>query len=933
MAESNLNPDEIVKKRRTKRIIQAVPLTVTGVDALGRPFQERTSTVTINCQGCRYQSKHYVLKNMWVTLEIPHNEPGHPTRTVRGRVTWIQRPRTVRELFHVAVELEVSGNVWGIAFPPSDWFPFPESGSAAQMEIPTPSETPQHVAEEHVAEEEDWSTAGEMSAVEPPGPEPVENNVHVLPLPAGGDESLQVARQVARLVAEAKQQIQTTARESANEAVAAETRKLLADLHAQLMEAAKQSAAAAVAAQLEETQHETLRQRQNEREAALSALREEIARERSHQTSEARQHIEAQFEEVERARHVDFELRIQNQLHAAVQKLESMTQALAARENEARVAVEQMRLSSEQAATNELRVWQEQMDQRSADAQARLAEMDHAAKSLSEQIAAAAAIGEAGWRGVLDADLESASERWREKTETLIKEASGLAAERFRKNAQETAEQIEKQVQQQIAARSDAHLQAASEAESALGALRAEIGKEAARGEAVISQFQESLAQMEVMRGEFSEFLQKASEECARRGEAILESQSREMSRLAESAVAGMSQRMQPVLEAAGHDTVERLAGELEQRLAPQMARVEEATSKLLFDREEAEKALAEQQERVWQASDQNLQDTVARGKELLGQIETEFTESARDAITRWTSELEAKATETTQGTFEALYKSADWYEKKVQNQMQTAVQKGVDQAAAHLRDKAAELSAMFAQELDHCSRSYVEHAQSQIREGATDAAERGSQQITDAGDAAAAQFTERAAQLGREQFDLLASKTKTAFEQNVAYMEAHTTQIRSKLEGDARGFANEFQRALSQHVQQTMAQGIQELASQIDQAKETLLNESQALQRQFGASLEPLEIAAIDEHKKRLDNASNAWLLTTVTKLAEQSETLIAEIAETTEKKVKSVCAEVISDMGATLRQRLGGLAAPFGAPAAPASPAPPNRPQEEKK
>jgi len=62
---------------------------------------------------------------MWVTLEVPHNEAGHEARTVRGRVTWIQRPRTVRELFQIGVELEVPGNVWGIAFPPADWFPSP----------------------------------------------------------------------------------------------------------------------------------------------------------------------------------------------------------------------------------------------------------------------------------------------------------------------------------------------------------------------------------------------------------------------------------------------------------------------------------------------------------------------------------------------------------------------------------------------------------------------------------------------------------------------------------------------------------------------------------------------------------------------------------------------------------------------------------------
>jgi hypothetical protein len=930
VADTNIHPDVESQKRRTTRIVQAVPLTVTGVDALGRPFQERTSTLIINCHGCRYQSKHYVLKNMWVMFEVPHSEPGREPRTVRARVNWIQRPRTVRELFQIGVELEISGNVWGIAFPPGDWFPFPESGSAPHLEIAAPSETPQDVSAA-----KDWSTTGEMPAVDAPSPralEPVEDRVRVLPISGGRDASVQLSQQVARLVAEAKEQIQSTARESANEAVAAETRMLQADLHAQLMQAAKESVAAAVAAQIEEMQQEALRQRQSEREAALSALREEMARELNQQASEARQQIEAQFAEVERVRQGDFELRIQNQLQAAMQKLESMTQALGAREHEARVTLEQLRLTSEQAATNELRLWQEQMDQRSADAQARLTEMDQAAKILREQITAAAAIGEGGWHGALDAELESATERWRERSQTLIEEASRLAAEKIGENAEATRRQIEKQLQEGIAVIGDANSQVAGQTESALGKLRAAIDQEIARGEAVFSQLQHSAAELEVKRREFSGLVEAASENLAQRGQAILEAQSGELTRQAESVVAGMAERVQSALEATGRKTVEELAGELQQRLAPQMALVEEATGKLMFDREQAEKTLAEHQERIWQASDRNLQDTVTRAKELLAQKETEFGESAREAIDRWISEIDAKATETTAQTFEALYKSADWYEKRVQNQMQTTLQKGVDQAAAQLREKAAELSGMFARELDKCSRSYVEHAQGQIQESSAEAAERSSQQITDAGNAATAMFTERAAELGREQFELYASKTRTAFEQSAASMEAHTTQIRAKLEGDARGFAVEFQRALSQHVQQTLTRGNQEMASQIDRAKETLLSESQALLRQFGTSLEPLGTAAIDEHKKRLANASNAWLLTTVTKLNQESESLIAELSDATEKKLKAVCSAVISEMGANLRQRLAEMSAPSPAQANPSPFRSPLKPSEIK-
>jgi len=123
--------------------VQAVPITVTGVDALGQPFKERTTTVMVNCHGCKYQSKHYVPKNSIVTLEVPRPEAGQK-RTTQGRVVWVQRPRTVRELFQIGLEFEVAGNVWGIAFPPEDWVTSLDdagAGSSAQYARSDPALT------------------------------------------------------------------------------------------------------------------------------------------------------------------------------------------------------------------------------------------------------------------------------------------------------------------------------------------------------------------------------------------------------------------------------------------------------------------------------------------------------------------------------------------------------------------------------------------------------------------------------------------------------------------------------------------------------------------------------------------------------------------------------------------------------------------------
>jgi len=107
-------------------VAHAVRILVRGTDALSQPFEESTTTVGVNCDGCQYQSKHYVQKNSVVTLEIPRSDPKLAPRIIRGRVVWVQRPRTFRHLYLIGVEFDVAGNVWGIHSPPKDWFPHPE---------------------------------------------------------------------------------------------------------------------------------------------------------------------------------------------------------------------------------------------------------------------------------------------------------------------------------------------------------------------------------------------------------------------------------------------------------------------------------------------------------------------------------------------------------------------------------------------------------------------------------------------------------------------------------------------------------------------------------------------------------------------------------------------------------------------------------------
>ena len=121
------------ERRRSERVSESLPIVVRGIDLLGQPFEERSSTLNLNLHGCRYASKYHLPKNTWITLEIPH---GAERENVRARVAWIQRPRSIRELFLIAVELESPGNFWALEEPPADWTPGRNSGYSAKIESP-----------------------------------------------------------------------------------------------------------------------------------------------------------------------------------------------------------------------------------------------------------------------------------------------------------------------------------------------------------------------------------------------------------------------------------------------------------------------------------------------------------------------------------------------------------------------------------------------------------------------------------------------------------------------------------------------------------------------------------------------------------------------------------------------------------------------------
>jgi len=148
--------------RRSTRISIAIPITISGKDANGRPFKENTRTIILNKHGAKIVTVHQLALGAEVLLE--NRALG---RTAKTTVAWLGDRPTAREPAELGIQLVEAENIWGIELPPDDWQEGPPPKEARKEASPATG-PPATVtsATAHVAVPAMSATAA------PPGPHP-----------------------------------------------------------------------------------------------------------------------------------------------------------------------------------------------------------------------------------------------------------------------------------------------------------------------------------------------------------------------------------------------------------------------------------------------------------------------------------------------------------------------------------------------------------------------------------------------------------------------------------------------------------------------------------------------------------------------------------------------------------------------------------------
>jgi hypothetical protein len=914
VVESLPSEDPGAQKRRSTRIVQAVPITVTGVDALGQPFKERTTTVMVNCHGCKYQSKHYVPKNSTVTLDVPRPGAGAPQRTLVGRVIWVQRPRAVRELFQIGVEFEIAGNVWGIAFPPDDWFPVPgeepqaaaapEKAAAPELkptpvesELAAPSETaPEHRPEFHVPPLAP-SASSAASPITPVAPTaPGEGKIHVVPEPVPSAEAqLTIARQMAKMAGEVRENLDKSLRRDAQTAINEEMIVVRQQLDAQLHDAVER----AIKVSMERVSESSVRKVVQQAAEQTAKIVDEARRTTETNAGQLDEKIRQAVQQA--VSHAAADAAQQAAAQAATQNLKQTVEEAVARivaDREATSPPLQI-LANPEAAQQQLDQWKHNLEEAAQDVHSRTLQ-----QTQSDVAAAKQTLNEAFESVVtnasrsLDAKLSEASQAALARaTEEANARASNLRAslDEIVTGAQSTVEQtrrlddIASTRADEIARRADELIAEGTRqiepalqkaAESVIDRFSSQLGQKLAPG---IAEAHEALSALANAGEEASQIESKLREQGRRAFEQAAQLEAQAQARISDHA-AGIQAQIQAKLgEQAGQ--FDRHIREQVEQASTQVAQVESVV-----------------REQIRRASEEAVAESLDRVKQETAQFPAQFEESCRASLSKLEEELEQKSSETQHTTYEALSKASDWYTKKAQTTMQSALERGVEQSTTALRDRAAEISSLVASELDHYRRTYVDHSQAQIEEIAKEVVDRERKEMSEAAEATTAGFGDRIQQVVGESFRRFEDASRQALEKN-----------RSDMEYNREGALTEFQKNLDEKMLSGIEQARDNLQTQLMSLIESFEAKRQAEQNEWIEQIKKSSDESIEAYKSRLENASNSWLLASATTLGQSSQAVMDTLSRSAERRLREVCAEVLAGMGDTLKERLLGISSGF--------------------
>lgn len=852
------------ERRRSERVSDSLPLIVRGIDLLGQPFEERTSTLAFNLHGCRYASKHHLPKNTWVTLELPKTTK---RRNVRARVAWIQRPHSVREFFQINAELENPADLWGLESSPQSWT---LAAAAADSRANATAETEEQTAEgsestvPKILATYMGKLMNDMKNAAPEMPE-AESAAPFVFTPAADSPLLRELR--AELEREAMKAVETAASQA----------------HEKIQQAAEE-----IERRRSATAEEFFRRWKEETDQVQNGAREQFSAQLASRQKEFLEELKSEFEEnFSRARELMGELDRKGQ----ALRLENE----AAAESASRMAQARLQIEVVEAAEEAVR------------GQIQPAE---APEEDAVGIEAAATI----WRQRLESEMTLAQGQWNE----LLQSSLDSSMQRLVGQLSEHSQSILRSAEQKITERLDdlrqPFAQASTEARETVGAVRSALEHEVAQARTSLAEIEQSAGRMKEYSAQFEAASQDSLNLLHRRLENMLDAQTTEMNRRVESLAAGISQRIAPSLESQGQQYIERAVADVESKLAPHLNRVPELVRELAAREVQAEEGLRLHRERLRQLAENNQREVAGQVAATLAELHNDFEMARKEALARWNEELESSGVRASHTAAESIGRASEWFQQEARARLQVQVEQMLTAASQRFEEQTVEAAQKFELMLDGQASARVAQIDQQLQGVADGLVGRAGTRLDEAAEAAAASFGQVLRSVSAQELETFTVASRSTLHERAAELERSTQMLLRNLETTARTSIDRFHSQMASQLESSIAEGREALTAEFSSALEGYRVEREAHQREWAGSLEQLSGEAAGKYQERLDTMCDSWMVSSVRRLNEHGQNTIESLMRSADQALRDSCAKVFDGLGEMLRDRAANAAGVAG-------------------
>jgi hypothetical protein len=876
------------ERRRSERVSESLPLIVRGIDLLGQPFEERTTTLAFNLHGCRYTSKHHLPRNTWVTLDLPAgvaqnvahanaatnanaDSTGNSRPTLRARVAWVQRPHSIRDFFQIAVELESPANIWGTDA--AEWnsaaAAIPESVALPERSIPRFSEQP--------ATE---GAAGNFG-----------NFMDQFKTEASTET--RTDSQETHTAHEPAQELALEAAPQSEAAAPSVDNPLLRELRAELDRQAKDAVLAAAEQAREEvlqTAAATVRERANSAEELFRKWKSEIEKMQAGAREEFFAQVAAKQDEALGALKSGFDEKF-GQARELLDEIARQAETLRAESGNAQEATSQV-----------ARVL---LQLESADAARSMRSTEPSKEEIAARDSAVAV-----WRQRLESEMTVAQGQWNELLQSSLDNNLRRMVDQLSERSQEVLRNAEQKMTERQGELRQPFTQAAAEARETFSGIQSALEQEVLKARSSLAEVKQVASRTE----EFSAQLEAASHdtvnELHRRLERILDAQTAEMNRRMENLSADVAQRAIPVLDSLSHQFQERAVAEAEAKLAPHLERVPALLHELAAREVQLEDSLRLHRERLRQVSENNQREVATQVAATLASLHSDFEAARKDALVKWSEELDASGVRASHAAAESIGHTSEWLQQEARARLQALVEQSFVTAEAGFGQRSADTAQKFETQLAAQSAAHLGQIRAQVEGIAGEVTGHTRTELDRAAEAAAASFGQLLHEVSDRETTQFAATTATTRRERSEEFDHATQQLLHQLDTHAFSSVERFRAQMASQWETSVGEGRAALGQEFTSALEGFRTERDAHRNEWTEQLERVSGDAAAKFQDRLQTTADSWIMASVRRLNEHGQNGIESLLRSADQALRDSCSKVFDGLAQMLRERATNVA-----------------------